>query len=155
MLKRGLSLAFVCLVIFAVSPWATSQEPGADEGRIPAYHLGPPPKGAKLPPILTEAQLWGANAEYPFQSHAYKLASKIPSVLYQEPCFCYCDREMGHKSLRSCFEGDHGARCSTCLKELYYTYLEHKKGKSAKQIRAGIIRGEWKQIELQNAASIE
>jgi hypothetical protein len=61
---------------------------------------------------------------------------------------------MGHNSLRSCFEGTHGAECGTCLKELYYTYTEHKKGKTAKQIRAGIIKGEWKQVDLQSAASI-
>jgi len=30
----------------------------------------------------------------------------------------------------------------------------HKKGKTAKQIRKGIIAGEWKQVNLQTAASI-
>jgi hypothetical protein len=40
------------------------------------------------------------------------------------------------------------------LKELYYSYLEHKKGKSAAQIRKGIMKGEWKQVDLQTAASI-
>jgi hypothetical protein len=154
MLKRGLSLAFVFLITFALSaPWATSEE-GQEEGRIPAYHSVPPSKNAKLPPILTEGQLWGSNAEYPFQTHAYKLAAEIPAVIYQQPCFCYCDR-MGHKSLHSCFENVHGAQCSTCLKELYYAYLEHKKGRTAKQIRAGIIHGDWKAIDLQTAASIE
>jgi len=154
MLKRGLSLAFIFLFAFAASaPWASSEN-GQEEGRIPAYHAGPPPRGVRLPALLTEDQLWGANAQYPFQTHAYKLAAKIPAVIYQQPCFCYCDR-MGHKSLHSCFEDVHGAQCATCLKELYYAYLEHKKGRTAKQIRAGIISGQWKQIDLQTAASIE
>jgi len=61
---------------------------------------------------------------------------------------------MGHNSLHSCFEGTHGAQCSTCLKELYYTYTMHKQGKTAAQIRRGIIRGEWKQVDLATAASI-
>ena len=60
---------------------------------------------------------------------------------------------MGHNSLHSCFEGTHGAQCSTCLKELYYSYQQHQKGKTATQIRAAIIRGEWKQIDLQAAAT--
>jgi hypothetical protein len=30
----------------------------------------------------------------------------------------------------------------------------HKQHKSARQIRQGIIRGEWQQINLENAASI-
>ncbi|HUK24697.1 MAG TPA: hypothetical protein VLV49_08960 [Terriglobales bacterium] len=154
MLKRGLSLAFIFLFAFAASaPWASSEN-GQEEGRIPAYHAGPPPRGVRLPALLTEDQLWGASAQYPFQTHAYKLAAKIPAVIYQQPCFCYCDR-MGHKSLHSCFEDVHGAQCATCLKELYYAYLEHKKGRTAKQIRAGIISGQWKQIDLQTAASIE
>ena len=44
--------------------------------------------------------------------------------------------------------------CSTCLKELYYTYQQNEKGKTAAQIRAGIIKGEWKQIDLESAATI-
>jgi hypothetical protein len=56
--------------------------------------------------------------------------------------------------LRSCFENTHGAQCDICLKELYYSYQQHRKGKSAAQIRAGIIKGEWRQIDLQSAAAI-
>ena len=43
---------------------------------------------------------------------------------------------------------------ATCLKELYYTYQQKQKGKTATQIRAGIVKGEWKQIDLQSAATI-
>jgi hypothetical protein len=151
MLKRGLMLAFVVVIIMAVSaPWAISEQ---DEARVPAFRDGPPPVGAKLPPILGREQLWGENDRYPFQSHAYVLAAKIQNVIYQEPCYCYCDR-MGHKSLRSCFEGTHGAECSTCLKELYYAYLMTKQHKTPAQIRKGIIAGEWQKIDLQSAASI-
>jgi len=74
-------------------------------------------------------------------------------VLHQQPCYCYCDR-MGHNSLHSCFESTHGARCATCLKEVYYSYQQHKKGRTAAQIRQGIIKGEWKQIDPEAAAAI-
>ena len=151
MLKRGFLLFCLGLLVFAVSsPWAVSQD---EEERIPAYNAGPPAKGTKLPPILGPEQLWGANSQNPYQTHAYELAAKIPAVLHQQPCYCYCDR-MGHNSLHSCFEGTHGAQCSTCLKELYYTYTMHKQGRTAAQIRRGIIRGEWKQVDLATAASI-
>jgi hypothetical protein len=150
MIQRGLTLAFLVLLIMVVStPWAISQQ----EGEVPAFHAGPPAKGADLPPLLGKEQLWGPNAQYPFQSRAYELAAKIPNVMYQQPCYCYCDRGMGHKSLRSCFEGTHGAQCSVCLKEAYYTYSLHQKGKTAAQIREGIMKGEWKQVDLQTAAS--
>ena len=148
---RALTLIFLFTVTLTMSAtWAPQLE---EEGGIPAYNAGPPPKGTKLPAALTKADLWGADAEYPYQTHAYELASKIPAVIHQQPCYCYCDR-MGHNSLHSCFETSHGARCSTCLKELYYSYQQNKKGKTAAQIRAGIIKGEWKQIDLQSAATI-
>jgi hypothetical protein len=147
---RGVTLAFLFLVTMSMSAmWAVPQE----EGSVPKYNAAPPAKGTKLPAILTKADLWGPEAQYPYQTHAYELAAKIPDVLHQQPCYCYCDR-MGHNSLHSCFENTHGAQCSTCLKELYYSYLQHKEGKTAAQIRAGIIKGEWKQIDLQSAATI-
>jgi len=150
MVYRGLTLAFLFLVTLTMSAeWSMSQE----ESGIPAYNAGAPPKGTKLPPILGKDQLWGADAQNPYQTHAYDLAAKIPVVLHQQPCYCYCDR-MGHNSLHSCFESTHGAQCSTCLKELYYSYRQHRKGKTAAQIRAGIMKGEWKQIDLQSAATI-
>jgi len=150
MLKRGLVLASLFLITFAVSaPWANSQQ----EGSVPAYNAGPPPKGKKLPAILGKEQLWEDDAQLPYQTHAYELAAKIPAVLHQQPCYCYCDR-MGHNSLHSCFEDTHGARCDICLKELYYAYSEHQKGKTAVQIRKGIMRGDWRQVNLEKAASI-
>jgi hypothetical protein len=147
---RSLTLGFLFLVTLSVSAqWAKPQ----DEGGVPAYNSAPPPKGTRLPPILTKADLWGANAQYPYQTHAYELAAKIPNVIHQQPCYCHCDR-MGHNSLHSCFEGTHGAECATCLQELYFSYQQTQKGKTAAQIRAAIIKGDWKQIDLQTAASI-
>jgi hypothetical protein len=150
LLYRTLTVVFLFCVTLSVSAqWASPE----DESGVPAYNAVPPAKGTKLPAVLTKADLWGADAQYPYQTHAYELAAKIPTVLHQQPCYCYCDR-MGHNSLHSCFENTHGARCSTCLKELYYSYEQHQKGKTATQIRAGIIKGEWKQIDLQAAATM-
>jgi hypothetical protein len=150
MLKRGFTVVLLFLAVMLVSaPWASSQE---ESGQIPAYNAKPPAKGTKLPALLTKDQLWGENAQYPYQTHAYELAAKIPTVLHQQPCYCYCDR-MGHNSLHSCFENTHGAQCATCLKELYFAYSQHQKGKTAGQIRAGIIAGQWKQVNLETAAT--
>jgi hypothetical protein len=151
MKSRILTLAAVFILLTLVSaPWVQSE----DQAEVPHFNAAPPAKGAKLDPILSKDQLWGDNAQYPYQTHAYELAAKIPNVIYQQPCYCYCDRGMGHNSLHSCFAGTHGAQCGTCLKELYYAYQKNKQGKTAKEIRAGIIKGEWKQIDLESAASI-
>jgi hypothetical protein len=150
MVKRALQLGFVFLITLTMTAqWASTQE----EARVPAFNPGPPAKGTKLPPILPKENLWGENAQYAYQTHAYELAAKIPSVIHQMPCYCYCDR-MGHNSLHSCFEGSHGAECGTCLKELYYAYDQTRKKKTPAQIRQGIIKGEWKQVDLEAAASM-
>jgi Protein of unknown function with PCYCGC motif len=148
MLKRGLALLFLMTLTMFVRPVSSQQ--GAE---VPAYNAAPP-KGAKLPAILSKDQLGIDEAPAAFQTHAYELAAKIPDVIQQQPCYCYCDRNMGHKSLHSCFEGTHGAGCFTCLKELYYSYSMHQKGKTPAEIRQGIIRGDWKQVDLKTATSI-
>ena len=155
MLRRGLMLGSLVVLTVAVSaPWVVSAGQGVEETRVPAFHNSAPKAGEKLPPILGKDQLWGENDQYPFQSHAYELAAKIQSVIYEQPCYCYCDR-MGHKSLHSCFEGTHGAQCTTCMKEVYYAYQMTRQKKTAAQIRKGIIAGEWKNVDLQTAAAIQ
>ena len=118
---------------------------------VPAFHASAPVKGAKLPPLLAQDQMWGSNFQYGYQKKAYLVAGKIDKVLYQLPCYCYCDR-IGHGSLRSCYESTHAANCSHCMKEAYFAYFQTKQGKTPKQIRAAIIRGDWKSLDLQQAA---
>jgi len=122
----------------------------APQDDVPAFHAGPPAKTATLPAVLTQAQLAQAGFTEPAEREAYKAAAKVPALLYQMPCYCHCDRHAGHTSLRSCFEGTHGAVCGTCAQEALYVYQQSKKGWSAKMIRAGIIRGDFKMIDLQN-----
>ena len=144
------SAVLFLMVTIVSAPWLESE---SDQG-VPHFNASAPAAGTELAPILTKDQLWGSNAQFPYQTRAYELAAKIPKVLYQQPCYCYCDRSMGHKSLHSCFSSTHGAECETCLKELYYTYTMNKQGKTARQIRAGIIKGDWKLIDLDNATTI-
>ena len=143
-MKRALILAVVALAAITTS---------AEWLDVPAYHPAPPKKGEQLPAILGGLDLGGPNFKSPFQVRAYELAAKIPNVIYQQPCYCRCDRSVGHKSLHSCFETTHGAHCAACMKELFYTYEQHKAGKTAAQIREGIVKGEWEKLDLQAAAS--
>jgi hypothetical protein len=146
------SVAILAIVLaggITYAQWVNGTNP------VPAYHTSPPPKNAKLAPILSQQQLEQYGLTMPAQREAYKAAAKASSVLYQMPCYCYCDRNHGHKSLRSCFEGTHGANCGTCAQEALYSYQMSKKGWSVKQIRDGIIRGDFKQIDLENPAPVK
>lgn len=149
-MQRAWTLFFLFLVVAAV--FAQSGAPASAEARVPAYNP-PPAKGAKLPPLLPADMLLGPDFQQPYQARAYQLAAKIPTVIYQLPCYCYCDR-IGHKSLHSCYESTHAANCGSCLKELYFAYELTKKGQTPKQIRQRIERGEWKQVDLEATASL-
>jgi hypothetical protein len=142
-LKRLLPLVAVALLtVAACAQWSN---PAAD---IPAYNQGAPTK--PLPPLLHDAQLTGINFSHPYQVTAYKMAAKVAPVLHQMPCYCRCDQAMGHNSLHSCFEGTHGAECSTCMKEAVFTYQETKKGRTPAQIRAAIEKGSFLNVDLEN-----
>jgi hypothetical protein len=140
--------------VFALAVTMSAQ--WSSENDIPAYHDTAPKKTAKLAPILKSESLnlpetaWTAA-----QKKAYLVAAKIPGVLYQQPCFCHCDRHFGHDSLRGCFTDDHGAKCSTCMAEAFYAYQMTKKGKTPKEIRAGIMKGDYQSIDLQKVGEIQ
>lgn len=142
-----LPCALVLLTLAASAQWT---DPAQD---IPAFHDAPPASNVKLPPILSGKQLTGPNFTYPWQKKVYLQAARIPNVLYQLPCYCRCDRGLGHQSLHSCFEGLHGAECSTCAKEGAYAYQMTRQGWTPKQIRIGIERGDWKSIDLTKTGS--
>ena len=121
----------------------------AQGDHVPAYNQGPPKPGDVLP-ILPPDQRVGELFKESYQLRAYVLAAKIPGVLNQLPCYCYCER-IGHKSLHTCFESDHGAHCGICMKEVFCAYQQTKLNKTPAQIRAGIVNGEWKAIDLNSA----
>lgn len=139
----ALALAVFALTLASFAQWSN---PGDD---VPAYHSAAPLKLAVLPPILAGAQLKGPHFRYPWQVHVYQMAIKISGVLYQLPCWCHCDRSLGHTSLRSCFESVHGTECSHCAKETVLAYRMAKAGKSAPEIRAAINRHDYESIDLE------
>lgn len=132
----ALALAFVPVTASSGSP----QEAGAQDNSIPAYHAQAP-KG-ELPETMNPD-----NFSDPLVKNAYAVAAKIKKTLYQQPCYCHCDRSKGHTSLLDCFASEHGSGCGTCIYEDLYSYEQVHKGKTAAQIREGIIKGEWKSLD--------
>jgi len=118
-----------------MNPDANSTEP------VPAFHAQPPT--GQLPPTMDPAMFSDKQT-----FNAYLLAGRVRKVLYQQPCYCHCDRAHGHGSLLDCFVGRHGSGCNICMKEAFYSYEQTHKGKAPAQIREAIIRGEWDKIDL-------
>jgi hypothetical protein len=122
---------------------------------VPAFHPTAPSAATKLPPLVAQKDLTSQGLIAPAQTESYKAAARASSILYQMPCYCFCDRNHGHSSLRSCFESTHGANCGTCIQEALYSYRQSGKGWSAKMIRNGIIHGDYKLVDLQNVPPIK
>ncbi len=75
---------------------------------------------------------------------AYKIAVRIPNLLFSIPCYCDCGRASGHKSLHDCFfnaDGtfnDHASGCEVCGLEALDIAKWQGQGKSLKEIRTMI-----------------
>ena len=139
--KRSAALLLLgALTLAASAQWLPP------ESSIPAFHSSLP-KG-KLPPLLPEDQWTGPFFTRHYQRVAYQMAAAVPTVIYQQPCFCWCSRALGHKSLHSCFQDSHGATCTVCMGEAAYAYQQTALGKTPAEIRAGIIKGDWRSISL-------
>ena len=112
----------------------------ADEG-IPSYHayaLKPP-----FPATLDPKQFPDA-----LNRNVYALAAKIKPVLYQQPCYCYCDRHAGTRACSIVTYQHARSECDICQKEAVFAYQQTQKGKTPAQIRAAIIHGDWKSVDL-------
>jgi hypothetical protein len=141
--RWALGLAVFAITAASYAQWSNP----ADD--IPAYHPTAPLKVSALWPILSGNQLKGEHFRYPWQVHAYQQAIQIGDVLYQLPCYCRCDRSLGHTSLRSCYETVHSTECSHCAKEAFFAYAQTKLGKTPAQIREAINRHEYESIDLE------
>lgn len=143
----GLSLtavAFVLLPQRAASRLPAITTPAAQsapEEAVPAFH-SEIPKGP-LPETMSPSLFTDVVVQ-----NAYAIAAKAKKALYQQPCYCHCDRSQGHGSLLDCFASKHAAGCTICIREGFYAYEQTRKGKTGAQIREGIEHGEWQQVDI-------
>jgi len=100
---------------------------------IPAHYETEPPR-ISLAATLDPAKFSGKTRD------AYRIAREAPQLIAQLPCYCYCDRGLGHKSLHSCYVDDHAAHCAVCVDEVLIAYDLQKRGLSPQQIREEIVK---------------
>jgi hypothetical protein len=120
-----------------VLPAPATSATGKDD--VPAHHSAPPT--AALPDTLDAAQFKDGLTQ-----NAYAMAAKTKAVLYEQPCYCFCDRTDSHTSLLDCFVGNHATTCNICRMEGIFAYEQTQKGQTPDQIRKSIIRGDWKKL---------
>ena len=141
-----LTITAAVAVALPAAPQGTTANGAQPAKKIPAFHAAP----SKLPlaATLDPKQFHDVATQ-----NSYDMAAKVKNVLYQQPCFCYCDANDGHHSLFDCFATDHAAVCDTCRMEGIFAYEQTRKGLTPAQIRREIINGEWKKIDLSQYAT--
>ena len=139
----GAALFAAALLVVSTPSGANSiaaPSAGQSAESVPAFH--PQPPTGTLPDTLDPERF-----ENPVVKNTYALAAKVKKVLYQQPCYCHCDRSQGHGSLLDCFTSTHGSMCNVCLGEALYSYEQTRKGKTPAQIRESIEKGEWQHMD--------
>jgi hypothetical protein len=137
----GMLLLLLAIGLVALPQPASSNAPQfGSADAVPAFH-------AQAPKDALPATMDPQTFAQPAVMNAYAIAGRIKKVLYQEPCYCHCDRSQGHGSLLDCFVSKHGSGCDICMNEAFYSYEQTRKAKTPAQIRAGIIKGEWQSVD--------
>ena len=133
----------IFVLIMGISACTTSQSVVKEEKIVPATNIQknqPPPKppmpafqseeSAKNLPATLSPDLFKGETKA-----AYAAVKEIPEVIAQLPCYCRCDREMGHKSLHTCYVDDHASQCGVCMNSALKARKLKKEKKTIQQIR--------------------
>lgn len=107
-----------------------------------AYHKDPPT--GFLPPTLDPSQFADDKAAFV----VYSIAAKIPTLIYQLPCYCHCDRHLDHTSLHDCFVQRHGVGCKSCQVMIVFAYEQSRLGKSAAEIRNEMEKHDFLKMDV-------
>lgn len=132
-----------CLVLFLIAVLLPVGSAKDTPAKRPTNTEAPPFLGATEAARLSTRTLAPERFADSRVARAYRIAREIPTVLAQQPCYCWCKR-FGHRSLLDCYVDDHAARCQICMKEAFLAADMKRKGRSIVEIREAIMRGEWR-----------
>jgi hypothetical protein len=94
--------------------------------------------GGETRPTLRPSRFKGKVAR------AYAIAQEEPKLLDTIYCYCYCKRNLGHKSLLTCFVDTHAAQCDICMNQAFYASSLHVKEPDYSRVREAVDRKFWK-----------
>jgi len=114
----------------------------ADEA-VPAYHAQAPQENvpAKMIPIFfTDTPSCRTLTQWR-QKSKRRFTNRALLLLFN------CDRSSRPTTICGLLCQQHGSGCGTCIYEDFLHFEQLGKGKTAAQIRAAIIKGEWKSVD--------
>ncbi len=130
--RRSSALPWVITGVAAASIVAVMATGGR---RGKPSHPEPRPRAASLGESVMPA---GFFADNPRAQRTYQMARQIPGMLDAVYCNCHCKEELGHRSLLTCFQSQHGSGCDVCLGEAELVYRLQTQGRNLKEIRQQI-----------------
>ncbi len=75
---------------------------------------------------------------------AYQIARQNRDLLDVIYCYCYCEKNIGHKSLLSCYVDRHAANCGICMDQAILASKLYKKGFDMVQVREAVDKKYWR-----------
>ena len=104
--------------------------------------LQKPPHHPTPRPGITAEKVMPASfvPRTPGSNEAYAAARTHAATLDGVYCHCDCSKHSGHRSLLTCFEGEHGAYCDICMGEAMVASGMADQGRPLEEIRTAIDR---------------
>ena len=95
-------------------------------------------RGGEVRPTLEPFLFRGKVAQ------AYSIAKGNRELLDTIYCYCHCKRNLGHKSLLTCFVDTHAAECDICQDQAIFAFSHYKDGLSFRQVRKAVDERFWR-----------
>jgi hypothetical protein len=130
-LIAGVAATALVGVVALQRPPAGASDAGGPVAAHPAPRPGITP--VKVLPISFVPRTPGAV-------EAYAAARNAAATLDGVYCHCDCSKHADHRSLLTCFEGEHGAYCDICMGEAIVAQGMAQQGRSLEKIRTAIDR---------------
>jgi hypothetical protein len=147
---RYLGLALAAALVASASCSKQPTPPASELLATRAPQASSPIVAADLPPIPPGYDQQIRSAAY--IKDAFLFAAQHPEVLDYMPCYCGCDRALGHRSNTACFVSardsrgkvtqwvPHGVICEVCQDVAHTAMQMHNSGATTAAIRAEIDR---------------
>lgn len=97
-------------------------------------------RGGETKAVLSPARFVGKTAA------SYRIAERFGNMLDYMFCYCNCAKNIGHKSLLSCFTDTHAANCGICQDQAFYAANLYEKNNDIAQVRQAVDRKFWRPL---------
>ncbi len=132
--NRGDKAASASAGRVSVTQSAASSNPPVAARPVAADPVAAPQPNGLPPPELKTGDLASTIKDPrtiadPRIADVYEKVKSVAERLDRMYCYCHCHEAMGHRSLLTCFQGDHAAECGICLREGYQAWVDWKQGR--------------------------